>query len=141
MKKSIIMFIVVTLVASLILSPVYAVTTGMDTGQNVEEGIETSDESEVESDTTQSLDENEQTDEKVVFEDLNLELAIREKIGKISGDILPSDVEGITSLDASNKDISSLEGIQYLTNLKSLDLRGNYRIKNVEPLSQPYKPS
>ncbi len=61
-------------------------------------------------------------DDKVVeFEDNNLEEVIREKIDKPEGDIYLSDVIYIEELDAAGREIESIEGIQYLENLRALD--------------------
>ncbi len=68
----------------------------------------------------------------VYFPDKNLEAAIREAINKPSGDILVSDVQKkLTYLNADGLDkpdtqkIKNIEGIQYCTNLESLDLPRN----------------
>ena len=54
--------------------------------------------------------------------DSNLEAAVREAISKPTGDILPSDVRELTELDASRRDIVSLEGIENLIHLNQLRL-------------------
>ena len=66
------------------------------------------------------------------IEDLNLEIAIRNIIGK-TGPIAISDVEGITELNLANKGISSLKGIEYLVNLEKLDISNN-NISDISPL-------
>ena len=53
----------------------------------------------------------------IAFADSGLEAAVREAIGKPTGDILQSDVAGLTSLDASRPrhapgSIQSLDGLQ-----------------------------
>jgi len=68
------------------------------------------------------------------FTDPNLEAVIREKINKPSGDIYPSEVAGIHSLDAGGRQIISLDGIESLVNLTWLELHGN-QISNLAPLS------
>ncbi|WP_164985083.1 leucine-rich repeat domain-containing protein [Ammoniphilus sp. CFH 90114] len=71
--------------------------------------------------------------EGIQFADSNLEQAVREAIQKPSGIITPNDVAGLQSLDASNKKIKSLDGIQSLRQLLSLNLNGN-EISDVSPL-------
>ncbi|WP_432663353.1 leucine-rich repeat domain-containing protein [Wukongibacter baidiensis] len=61
----------------------------------------------------------------IKFSDTNLELAIREIINKPQGEILLKDVENIKKLHVNKKNISNLEGIQYLTNLEELFLKEN----------------
>ncbi|MDM8537373.1 leucine-rich repeat domain-containing protein [Desulfobacterales bacterium HSG17] len=68
--------------------------------------------------------------EVVNFLDKNLEAVIREKISKPTGDILASDLLGLTSLVASSKEIQNIEGLQYCKNLRWLDLGGN-QISNI----------
>ena len=70
----------------------------------------------------------------VGFSDPGLEAAIREAIDKPTGDILDTDLIGVTSLDARYHNIVSLEGIERLVNLKELDLYGN-EIVDIAPLS------
>jgi internalin A len=72
--------------------------------------------------------------EAVYFPDPNLEAAIREAIGKPTGDIYPSDLVGLTSLDAYERNISDLTGLEYCTNLRSLYLSSN-QISDISPLS------
>ncbi len=67
------------------------------------------------------------------IEDINVEIAIRAETGKFNGDLTLEDFQAVTELNLENKDISDLQGIQYLTNLKKLYLRGN-NIKFIEPL-------
>jgi Leucine-rich repeat (LRR) protein len=74
------------------------------------------------------------TEEIVVFPDPNLEAAIREAIGKPTGDIYQSDLEGFTSLDASYRNIADLTGLEYLTNLTDLHLGWN-QISDISPLA------
>ena len=65
--------------------------------------------------------------------DINVEIAIRAESGKFNGDLTLEDMQAVTELNLENKDISDLQGIQYLTNIKKLYLRGN-NIKSIEPL-------
>jgi len=70
----------------------------------------------------------------ITFPDANLEQVIREKINKPTGDIYPEDVIGITELEASEKGIVDLTGLEYLINLTYLDLSEN-TISNINALS------
>ena len=69
------------------------------------------------------------SEEPVNFPDENLEEAIRDAIGKQSGDIYPSDLEGLEGLDAPDNGITNLEGVQHCVDLKELDL-GKYDTSN-----------
>jgi len=53
----------------------------------------------------------------VYFADPNLEAAMREGIGKPTGDMYPSDLKGLTTLYGWEKSIANLSGLQYCTNL------------------------
>jgi internalin A len=70
----------------------------------------------------------------VKFPDKNLENAIREKINGKEGDIYRKDLKDIRQLKINHAGISNLEGIQYIANLNSLDLRFN-NIEDIKPLS------
>ena len=70
----------------------------------------------------------------LVFADANLEAAVREAIGKPSGDILASDVAGLDSLNARGQDITDLGGIENLTGLRYLDLNRT-QVSDVSALS------
>jgi uncharacterized repeat protein (TIGR02543 family) len=61
----------------------------------------------------------------VFFPDPNLEAALREAIGKPTGHIYKSDLEGLTSLSAEGRSIAHLSGLEDCINLISLDLRDN----------------
>lgn len=62
--------------------------------------------------------------------DKKLEAAIREKIGKPIGTLTLEDMQKVTELDLTDAGISELQGIQFLTNLKKLNLTGN-NIKHI----------
>ena len=65
-------------------------------------------------------------DAKIDFPDLDLKLAIGRKVGRSRHEaIYRSDVVDITSLSARNSGIVDLTGLEYLTNLKTLDLGNN----------------
>ncbi len=74
----------------------------------------------------------------VSFPDPSLEVAIREFIDKPEGPILPSDLEGLTSFDAtfdaSIKEITDLSGLEHCTNLTELYLGFN-QISDISPLT------
>jgi Leucine-rich repeat (LRR) protein len=63
-----------------------------------------------------------------------LAAAIRNAIGKTIGDIHDTDLIGLTSLDAGDREIANLEGIQYCTNLTELLLYRN-QIRDISTLS------
>ncbi len=67
--------------------------------------------------------------------DPNLEEAIREAIGKPSGDICQSDLDGLTELEASDRGISDLSGLEHCTNLESLRLDSNHGLADLSPLA------
>ncbi len=73
--------------------------------------------------------------EVVTFPDPNLEAAIREAIDKPEGDIYQSDLERLTHLLASFKDISNLTGMEHCTSLTLLQL-GDNQISDIGPLVQ-----
>ncbi len=70
----------------------------------------------------------------VSIPDPNLEAAIRHRIGKPQGPILISELEELTSLSASDKNITDLTGLEYCINLTDLYLSHN-QIIDVSPLS------
>jgi len=70
----------------------------------------------------------------VFFPDPNLESALREAIGRPTGRIYKSDLEGLTSLSASYRGITNLTGLEYCINLRSLDLHGN-QISDISALA------
>lgn len=70
----------------------------------------------------------------VYFPDKNLENAIREAINKPEGSITGSDLQNLTYLDASNRNITNLEGLQRCSNLRELFLFQN-QINSISPLA------
>jgi len=70
----------------------------------------------------------------LAFPDANLETAVREAINKPEGHIYISDLEPITALNAQNKDISDITGLECFVNLQVLELRDN-NISNISPLA------
>ncbi len=61
----------------------------------------------------------------VYFPDEKFEMAIRQAVNKPTGDILESDLLNLTYLNVSATYLD-IEGIQYFTNLTSLELSGDY---------------
>lgn len=70
----------------------------------------------------------------VSFDDPGLEAAVREAVGKPAGPLYDCDVEPLTYLDASNRGISDLTGIDQLIGLQTLELQKN-TITDIGPLS------
>ncbi len=66
--------------------------------------------------------------------DPNLEALIRETIGKPEGDITDTDLQGITELVGSSRDIENLTGLEYCTNLTYLFLTRN-QISDISSLA------
>ena len=92
-----------------------------------------------------SLDSIEETDNGSVntkeisnslFNDSNLEKAIRENLGLFNNEELTKEqLKNIISLDLSSKDISDLSGIENLSSLTSLSLNDNF-IEDLSPISE-----
>jgi len=72
-------------------------------------------------------------DVEVFFLDPNLEDAITSAINKPEGAIYAADLEGLTSLGASGKNIKDIAGLQYCNDLQQLELETNL-ITDVSPL-------
>ena len=70
----------------------------------------------------------------IVFADANLEAALRDALNKATGDILSSDAAELTRLDASDRTIASIAGLEHFTSLTSLTLDRN-QISDILPLS------
>ena len=68
----------------------------------------------------------------VIFPDPNLEAAIREAIGKPTGVILQSDLDTLVTLEATNRGITNLTGLEHCTSLTWLDLSNN-QISDIMP--------
>ena len=71
----------------------------------------------------------------IEFKDPQLELAVRNAIGKEEGPIERRDVEVLQTLNATGYGIEDLEGIEELGELRELILENN-RVKSVTPLTQ-----
>jgi internalin A len=61
----------------------------------------------------------------VVFNDKNLEAAIRAEINKPRGEVYANDLKDITILNLTGKNITNISALANLTNLKELYLEGN----------------
>jgi hypothetical protein len=70
----------------------------------------------------------------VTFADPNLEAAVREAVGKPTGKIYASDLERLTSLNATESNITNLTGLESATSLTYVDLRAN-EIRDISPLA------
>ncbi|MGD7053925.1 leucine-rich repeat domain-containing protein [Sutcliffiella horikoshii] len=79
-------------------------------------------------------DEGEGEGEPIPFEDANLEEAIRNSIGIYNRQITSGDLEKADYLNISGYEITSLDGLQFATNLKALNADHN-NIKDVSPLA------
>ncbi|MCK4369330.1 MAG: leucine-rich repeat domain-containing protein [Dehalococcoidales bacterium] len=73
-------------------------------------------------------------DNEITFPDPNLEMAVREAIGKLEGPICLEDLQELTLLSATDMGIYDLSGLEHCTNLSLLYL-GNNEITDVSPLS------
>ena len=73
-------------------------------------------------------------DPVVIFPDTKLDTAIREAISKPTGDILASDLAGLTTLNADNRGIINLSGLEYCTSLTTLHVCLN-QISDITPLA------
>jgi len=81
-----------------------------------------------------SITANIEQGQAVIFADPNLEAAIREAIDIQDGPIYASDLEELTSLSASARNISDLTGLEHCIHLTQLDLSHN-QIGNVVPVA------
>ena len=72
----------------------------------------------------------------VEFKSGNLESVVRLFIGKPTGDILDTDLvgTGFTTLSASFQNISFLDGLEYCTDLETLNLSGNVPLVSLTPI-------
>lgn len=83
------------------------------------------------------------SDSKIVFDDINMENAVREAIGKMTGDITEKSIENETGLDLSGKNIVSISGIESFKGLNYLNLDNNSisdvsRLKELKKLENLY---
>ncbi|MCP4541192.1 MAG: hypothetical protein GY832_29005 [Chloroflexi bacterium] len=96
--------------------------TDADTGADTDIDTDTAEDSEVDTDTD-SLPPG--CGGAILFSEPKLESRIRSKINKQTGDIYWDDVSGVTVFRAGFSDISSLNGLQCMTNLEELYLSFN----------------
>lgn len=61
-------------------------------------------------------------DKLKTFQDVNIESTVRQQLGKLTGELTKVDLESIKSLWVANIQITSLKGIEKLTNLEKLEL-------------------
>ena len=73
-------------------------------------------------------------DPPVSVKDPNLEAAIRVQIGQPFGFLTRSSMARLVTLDARNLNIQSLEGLQFASNLRFLDVSNN-SISDISPLA------
>lgn len=78
------------------------------------------------------LSQTASAEDPVRFRDANLKAAVEAALGKASP--TPTDMLGLTRLDASEKGILSLTGLEYATNLAELNLWAN-EISDLAPLT------
>jgi hypothetical protein len=81
-----------------------------------------------------SITANFEVGDWVFFPDAELEAVLRGAIGKPTGRIYKSDLEGLTSLSAAYRGITDLTGLEHCINLVTLDLHDN-RISDISPLA------
>ncbi|MEE8341113.1 MAG: hypothetical protein V3R52_03350, partial [Candidatus Neomarinimicrobiota bacterium] len=70
---------------------------------------------------------------EIKFIDPNFEEVIREQLNISSGAIINTDLESITKINGRNRNIANIYGIEFCTNLDTLDL-GNNQISDLIPL-------
>lgn len=70
---------------------------------------------------------------EINFMDSNFEEVIREHLNKPNGAILNTDLESITNIYGRNRNITNIYGIEFCTNLDTLDL-GENQISDIIPL-------
>lgn len=78
------------------------------------------------------IEENNSSDTTVLFEDENLEKAVKQATGKTTLTI--ADMEKIESLALDNKEIKNLKGLETAKNLRILQLSGN-KVTDLSPIS------
>ena len=73
-------------------------------------------------------------DMPVEFRDVELLAAIRNKLNKPAGPLYRSELAALTELEANDRLIQDLSGIEYCSNLRSLSLANNH-IRDISPLA------
>lgn len=74
-------------------------------------------------------------DMPVVIPDVELSAAIRSELDKPAGSLYRSELATLTKLEANDRLIEDLSGIEYCSNLRSLALAGNH-IRDISPLAE-----
>jgi Leucine-rich repeat (LRR) protein len=69
-----------------------------------------------------------------IFPDENLEAAVGEALGKPGGPVRVFDLEGLNTLNVSDRNISDVTGLEYCINLTLLYLQNN-QLSDISPLS------
>ena len=72
--------------------------------------------------------------EVISLPDANLEAVVRDELGISGGDITDDDMAALHVLDADEKKISDLSGLEYAVNLRDLDLEDN-QVSDLGPLA------
>lgn len=80
-----------------------------------------------------NLEENVDLDEVITIKDKMLKDSIKEELNLSSDDVTIGDMYKLKELSASDKRISSLEGLEYAKNLELLDISYN-EVKDLSPL-------
>ena len=101
-------------------------------GQSIPESPDST-QTEAEADSTQTEADSTQS-AAVLFADANLERAVREALNRPQGTLTVADLDTLTVLDASDRNIQSLAGLEHATALRELYLRLN-EITDVQPLA------
>ena len=70
----------------------------------------------------------------MVFSDEKLEKQVRVELGKANGPLTKADLAMLETLNANDREIESLSGLEYAVNLSSLSLYNN-QISDVSPLA------
>ena len=80
----------------------------------------------------------EEENHAISFFDPYFEQAVRQSINKLEGEILVSDVQGLTELSISSfgGNIKSIEGIQYFKDLQRLDIYNQPELHNISPVAE-----
>ncbi|HOT51686.1 MAG TPA: leucine-rich repeat domain-containing protein, partial [Candidatus Hydrogenedentes bacterium] len=71
---------------------------------------------------------------EVTFPDKNLEKAVLQALVQAAPPILDTQLRGLNALNAPYRGITDLTGIEYCTQIKSLQLQGN-AISDISPLA------
>lgn len=69
--------------------------------------------------------QNENVAVEAAFTDQDFLTAVREAVDKPTGELTPADLAGVTELSVYNSGLKSLDGIEYLTSLETLDCTSN----------------